>query len=112
SDDQQPIVAVWMLRQAMDVFGDRRILAVRNAILPQIAFAKIRCHDAQRSAFENRTRRRGSTSKSRATTAWIALACSAARAAALAQCRTFPLFDRVALPALFNCRLFRFIEIQ
>ena len=39
-DDEQPDVAVRMRRQAIEVLRDRRVLAVGNAVLPQVSLAE------------------------------------------------------------------------
>ena len=52
-DHEQPVIAVWMLREAMNVFRDRRVLAVRDTVLSEVAFTKIRRDNSQRSTFQN-----------------------------------------------------------
>src|SRR5262245_25038823 len=49
-NDEQPLVAVWMWRQTVEVLGHRSVLAVRHAVLTQIPLAKLRRLHFQRSA--------------------------------------------------------------
>src|SRR4029450_3648885 len=49
-DDLQPRTAIGMRGQSMNVLGDRRLLAVRHAILAQVSLAEIRRHDLQIAA--------------------------------------------------------------
>src|SRR6516164_1979484 len=63
SDDEQPLVAVRMFRQPVEVFRDRCIFAVGYAVLAQIAVAKMCCRDFERAALIDGIRRSRSSAK-------------------------------------------------
>src|SRR5262245_17412392 len=71
SDNQQPIVAIRMSRQPVNIFRDGSSLAVWHAVLAEISFAKIRCHYFKRATLQNSTRGRRATAQSCASAACI-----------------------------------------
>src|SRR5688572_9261532 len=78
----QPVITIGMRRQQVHVLGDRRLLAVWNTVLPQVALTEVRRHDAQIAAAIDLCllARRRTAAKTAATTAGeIARQRSAAR---------------------------------
>src|SRR5688572_12998203 len=115
----QPLVAVRMRRQTMNVLGDDGLLAVGHAVLPQIAFAEIRRHHFERpAALERRassrrrtaaealaaTTRHGRTGGARPGPWW--------RFGTAADAWPFPFATREPLPGLLRAGLHGAIEGQ
>src|SRR5688572_16111748 len=112
-----------MRRQPMDVLGHDCLLAVRNAVLPQIALAEVGGDDLEvgagvdarltawrRTAAQSLTAATGNTCCPGQTASRHAVV--ADRRGAAAHAGTFPIGTREALPRLLRGRLCGAIEIQ
>src|SRR5690606_10748584 len=107
-DHEQPDVAVRVLRQAVEILGDRRLLAVRHAVLAKIALAEVRGHDLQRAALADRTGRRRTSAQAPPAAAGgdrpRAVADQRTGGCAPPGRRALPLCDRMTLPGLLAAR--------
>src|SRR5687768_4627080 len=111
-----------MRRQPMNVFGDRRLLAVRHAVLPQIAFAELRRRNPEVAAGVDprlAAWRWPSAQPLPAAARHDGRQDAPAGDARIADGRratphagTFPQREREALPGLLGGRLFGAIEMQ
>ncbi len=117
----QPGIAVGMRRQALDVFGDRGLLAVRHAVLPQVSLAEIGRDDLDMAAAvdlgllpRRRTAAKTLTTAARDTARQDAAAGGARiwRRRTAPHAGTLPLREREPLPGLLGRRPLRAIEVQ